>query len=90
MMSDEARDAINAIKKFVYDTAVIVLANPNDLEEMSKSDFPDYKFAHAHFVAKRAIKRGEIIMLREDSDVKRTMYELIKENPEKEWRWKDD
>ena len=57
-MSDEARDAINAIKKFVYDTAVIVLMNPNDLEEMSKSDFPDYKFAHAHFVAERAIENG--------------------------------
>lgn len=90
MMSDEARDAISAIKKFVYDTAVIVLMNPNDLEEMSRSDFPDYGFAHAHFVAERAIKRGEIILLREDSDVKRAVWSLIKEHPEKEWRWKDD
>lgn len=89
MMSDEARDAISAIKKFVYDTAVIVLMNPNDLEEMSKSDFPDYKFTHAHFVAKRTIERGNIIILREDSGLKRAMYELIKENPEKEWSWKE-
>ena len=88
-MSDEARDAINAIKKFIYDTAVIVLMNPNDLEEMSKCDFPAYKFAHAHFVAKRAIERGKIIILREDSGLKRAMYEFIKEYPEKEWRWKE-
>lgn len=89
MMNDEVRDVISAIKKFVYDTAVIVLMNPNDLEKMSKSDFPDYILAHAHFVAERAIKRGEIIMLREDSSVKRAMYELIKNNPEKEWSWKE-
>ena len=89
MMNDEVRDTISAIKKFVYDTAVIVLMNPNDLEEMSKSDFPDYILAHAHFVAERAIKRGEFIMLCEDSSVKRALYELIKENPEKEWSWKE-
>ena len=89
MMSDKARDVISAIKKFVYDTAVIVLMNPNDLEEMSKSDFPDYKFAHAHFVAERAIERGEIIMLHEDSDVKRTVYDFIKEHPDREWSWKE-
>lgn len=88
-MSDEVRDVINAIKKFIYDTSVIVLMNPNDLEEMSKSDFPDYILAHAHFVAERTMKRGEFIMLCEDSSVKRAMYELIKENPEKEWRWKE-
>ena len=88
-MNDEARDAISAIKKFIYDTAVIVLMNPNDLEEMSRSDFPGYKFAHAHFVAERAIERGEIIILCEDSSLKRAMYELIKEHPEKEWSWKE-
>lgn len=89
MMNDEVRDAMIAIKKFIYDTATIVLMNPNDLEEMSRSGFPGYKFTHAHFVAKRAIERGKIIILREDSSLKRAMYELIKDNPEKEWSWKE-
>lgn len=88
-MSDKVKEVVNAIKKYNYDTAVIVLMNPNDLEEMSKSDFLDYKFAHAHFIAERAIERGEIIILREDSIVKRDMYELIKKHPEKEWSWKE-
>lgn len=89
-MSDKAKEVVNAIKKYNYDTAVIVLMNPSDLTEMSKSDFPDYKFAHAHFVAERAIGRGNIIMLREDSSLKRTMYEIIKEHPEKEFSWKEN
>lgn len=89
MMSDEERDTISAIKKFVYDMAVIVLVNPNDLEEMSKSDFFHYKFAHTHFVAERAIERGKIIMIHGDCDVKRAVYDLIKKHPEKEWNWND-
>lgn len=89
MISDKAKEVINAIKKHNYDTAVIVLMNPNDLLEMSKSDFPDYKFVHVHFVAERAIERGTIIMLHKDSDVKRTVYDLIKEHPVKEWSWKE-
>ena len=89
-MSDKAKEVVNAIKKYNYDTAVIVLANPNDLEEMSKCDFPAYGFAHAHFVAERAIKRGEIIVLHEDNDVKKAVYDFIKKHPEKEWSWKDD
>ena len=83
-MSDKAKEVVNAIKKYNYDTAVIVLMNPSDLTEMSNSDFPDYKFAHAHFVAEIAIERGEIIVLREDSSMKRAMYDFIKEYPEKE------
>lgn len=88
-MSDKVKEVVNAIKKYNYDTAVIVLANPNDLEEMSRSDFTDYKFAHAHFVAEKAIERGKIIMIHEDNSVKRAVYELIKEHPEKEWSWKE-
>ena len=90
-MSKKAKEVVNAIKKFNYDTAVIVLMNPSDLAEMSKSDFPnDYKFAHAHFFGEKAIERGTAIMLAEDSDVKRAMYDFIKEHPEREWSWKDD
>ena len=89
-MSDKAKEVVNAIKKYNYDTAVIVLMNPSDLAEMSKSDFPDYEFAHAHFVAERAIERGTIIMLHEDSDVKKAVYDFIKEHPEREWSWKND
>lgn len=88
-MSDKAKDVVNAIKKYNYDTAVIVLMNPNDLEEMSKSDFPDYKFAHAHFIAERAIERGGIIVLSEDSAVKKAVYDFIKKHSEKEWSWKE-
>lgn len=86
---NKAKEAINAMKKFAYDTAVIVLMNPSDLSEMSKSDFPDYKFAHAYFIGERAIERGEIIMIHEDSDVKRAVYDFIKEHPDREWSWKE-
>ena len=89
-MSDKAKEVVNAIKKYNYDTAVIVLMNPSDLAEMSKSDIPDYEFAHAHFVGEKAIKKGEILVLREDSDVKKTVWSLIEKHPEKEWSWKDD
>lgn len=88
-MRDKVKEAVDAIKKIDYDSAVIVLMNPCDLSEMSKSDFPDYEFAHAHFVAQRAIKRGTIIVIDGDCDEKRAMYDLIKEHPEKEWSWNE-
>lgn len=89
-MSNKAKEVVTAIKKYNYDTAVIVLMNPSDLTEMSKSDFSgDYKFAHAYVVGEGAIKKGEILVLHEDSDVKRAVYDYIKEHPDRKWSWKE-
>lgn len=89
-MSNKAKEVVNAIKKYNYDMAVIVLMNPNDLSEMSKSDFASYtEVRRIYFIAEKAIERGTIIMLHEDSVVKRAVYDFIKEHPEKEWSWKE-
>lgn len=89
-MSKKAKEVVNAIKKYNYDRAVIALMNPNDLSETSKSDFASYtEVRRIYFIAEKAIERGTVITLHEDSAVKKAVYDFIKEHPEKEWRWKE-
>jgi hypothetical protein len=73
------KNSIVTLKEMDYANSVIILINPNDLLEFDMKDFS----SDAYFVGKIEIETGTAYALKEDSELKRWMYDFAHEHPDR-------
>lgn len=80
------RDAIASIKEREYKDTVIIIANPNDLADIDLDETPT-----SFWISPDAnIERGKMLVLKDDSEIKKDLYNLFSEHPERIMRGKEN
>lgn len=81
-MSNAITEMLNAVKKMDYDSTVIIFMNPKTILKMDMKDYNSY----VYFISMTELELGQAVILKEDSDLKRDMYEFVKEHPDRVWQ----
>ena len=79
---DELLKSLERFGEVVYEATTIFVGNPLDLIEIDFCKIP----SNCYFISNRNIAKGE--MYKVDGDLKRTLYEFIKEYPNRVFRGK--
>lgn len=75
---------INQCNELQYKCTTIIFMNPFDILELDMSEFTDDKW----FISYHVIERGKCIILKDDCDEKRELYNLFSKKEFQDRIWK--
>ena len=81
-MENAERLFAQMVEKAIYDSTVIIVMNPLNIAELDASDFT----SDVWIVPCHMCERDKSLMLKEDSELKRELYDFFSKNQDRVWK----